>query len=912
MIIISEGTIYLTNKILFFINLFNILILLINLILSLNKIKKVRSDKIMIISRLLILFFLGYSEIFILGNGFLTTIEFNKEITNQHVSCIVYCFLFLFNFSTFTEYNHSFCDVFYMIDYVLNRKKSIFKDFIFSIIIFIPSLLMDIIYSIDKDEGILKFIYLQNNFPDISQKDFFFISYNPIIVIFNLMLLILSIIELYRMLTFFKNIKFKSSHRRFLRYIHLSQFSLILFLVIYCLSYIILLFDIGNIMSQSNLIQYILTIVFYSYITFENIFILLINGNSDYFYYEYGFTYLGKILSFLLGFEVIDPDLIDKTNFNFNSNDKISLEESVILLNDLSGFNFDTHHINILNNFMNMLFKTLLKALPEVINLNKNITKISSKDDLFTLNNNANKGKSTNNKKNEFKYENSKKKKNQYKEQNCSIHNFSLYDIFDGVKDENEESLFLNEMVFIKNSTSNLYSNSNENNKKEGFINDYASKISNEDINQNDIKLISIYNTKLLKFISDDIIQIQNEIRQLIKSIENHQMTYKNFLVYFLSILKNGNESIGSYKNLKFGLNNKHYYFQFIEDDNIFLNFIENYILYRANEGFVTFLEDIVGAYKIQIKNLPPVNFIILKNKFIAPSLIPNEYYHMWQILKLNTETIKYQGGFKVISSSHSKNIEKNEKSEYSSNNEIVVKENSFHSNFVYDPNALIMENNKFELVKFDKFNKLISKDINFLKSYGIKDLSLKVLYYELGKISNSVKEMSFLGKNERQSIKATTQIGKFAFKLNNISKNLSGIYNDDRTIYDEQSEEDMFIKGFADKTTNEYEMPLNAYTANLIDYKCILFFCLDINNFDEDRNKVCCGRNKNYLDLSEEIKTSYGICYSHSNKLTIAHRFLSLFNCLLSYRINKRYNKFKEIIINKFSKANYPVEEYN
>ena len=180
--------------ILFVVNIITFLLCFINFIIVLSKMKKTRYDTFIILTRIFQILIFIYLALTSLGDNFINISGYDKFLVNQHISCVFYGLIIVFCFSSYAELSLSYTDAFNIIEYLLDKKVSVLVDFLFVLVILIPSTLLDILYSLDSTYESIKFIHIIDDMIPEGKQSLFFISYNPIIALLIFTILILSLL----------------------------------------------------------------------------------------------------------------------------------------------------------------------------------------------------------------------------------------------------------------------------------------------------------------------------------------------------------------------------------------------------------------------------------------------------------------------------------------------------------------------------------------------------------------------------------------------------------------------------------------------------------------------------------------------------------------------------------------------
>lgn len=874
-----------------------------------TKERKLRSDYFVILTRVGVILFLSYLGICVIGKDFFRIPNIDQSNINSFLCSLFFIYFPMLLITYLIEMNFSFTDPFNIINYLLNKKVSPFIDFLFVLLITTPALIYEILLISPSTRDFALSISVEH-FID-GKEPFSILIYNPFIIFFSAVLLILGSFEFANFHLILKQIKIQDNNKRTVNILKMILILFLLFLVLYLTVIIVIWADVGSVRSSNmGILHHIFTVGVYVFLFLEGMMTFVIQGMSDYFYYRFGLRKMGHALSVVFQFNVDDRPSLRST---VADHPNLEPEDSLSYIQGLSGFNFETHEISVFNSYMTLLFQSIIKVVPELSKSRENRTMIEN-------NNSVDRSERKNSMR--LKYQSTKAKQMRYNEHNLYKYKFDITELLGELTTNIEPRLEkqydseyyakddkMYESPFITQKDIDL-TFTKEREKQKNFNN---TELTNQLLpreSEHLVKINSIYHKKLMSNLFEEESQMELELEELKKNLITHITNNRNFIVYIMTKNLQENNSIEMYKDLKFPLGNNTYFIQLTDTESTVMKYLESYIHYRQEAKQNSFLEDIICVFQFQIKFFTPKYVIITKNRFISPALLPQNFYHMWQILKIGTNLMQAdKSSFKIISSSHSKNM----------NFENIIDSKplkdvnkSFNSNFVKDPNEMVISLNNFKLDKHHKFDMIIQEDLNFLKKHGINDYSLTVLYYELEKDTESssngpifnpnVSSISVgFGNNNQTSFRQTDRtllgksISKFALRISNISKNVSGIRGSD-AIYSSYSEDDDagIIRQIDHGTLN---LPQNAYAASLAEYTCVLFFYIDLHKISGQSN--CCEPTSKLLTDSSSRRNSF--CYSNTNTYNIAYNFFHLitkcFNCFST----DNHKAFKKIVQKKF-----------
>jgi hypothetical protein len=230
-----------------------------------------------------------------------------------------------------------------------------------------------------------------------------------------------------------------------------------------------------------------------------------------------------------------------------------------------------------------------------------------------------------------------------------------------------------------------------------------------------------------------------------------------------------------------------------------------------------------LGIFNIKIKNFKEIRLVLSKNFIIQE--FPREYFNYWQLIRINKDK-------EMICSS---------KDRLSS---IIVKDE-------------LLFKNEFKLILFDyqEFLEILNNDFTFFKKLKVKDFSLLLMYYEIGKGYNDhsidgaenspIQRTTIFNNNNGATRISRISINKFAFNRDN--ENILGTHKDnDCTSLMEK------INLFQFKEKNGFEGKYN-------NFKCVLFFafenifqthsfCYNTSNYSLYRNNILNNFNENFI----------------------------------------------------------------
>lgn len=918
-----------------------------------SKYKLTKLDKLIIINSINLMLALFFTFFILINDLTFKLKPIVVETLTRHFFSVFSVFSLFSSYFIYNELSNAFTDPFRIIKYLVNKESSVIKELVLLISLSFLSQILDFLFTFlcftnnETDntlKNILNFIFFNKKLrekirsEEYSLFDILYISYNPIIVLSIITLFIYSLFEIRKISSFTKNLKFKSSHQKIILYSKINLSFLIFYLLLYIISFILL--QALTIPYNQSFAVNVFSLISSGYVLIEGMFFIRILGFQDYFHNIYQFSLLGRLTKYVFCIYRNNPieDYYEKHGvlLNEDQNKKIRLEDSIYQLHDMSGYTFETYEISLCNSYVYLMLMSYQKVLPLILSHNEDYKKYKISIREITKNNDLNENDFSN-----------------FNKSQCKEIPFDKPNIH--YTNDNSKILISNTDEHDSNISNNVF-NSLSNNVKENLIEtNQSSTLANLTVNENYIMIESIYNNKLLSSISEDKSKIEVELSNLNTEIVNQMTAHPSFIKYYLNFIKNDYSKIYSkYKSHKFSLYNNTYYIQILREERQFYNYLNSYLNYKSVVKS-SFLEEIISAYSFKIKSFPRVFVFIIKNKFISPSMISSKEYSMWQILQVKNEvksnTKNSKGNLRIVSSSNMKNniisFEKKEGNQIENNKIKVIqieKESKFESikkkkesevsGLVYDPNDFILEENKFELLKFDKFISNIKSDIEFFEILGINDFSLNFLYFEIGKNSdsgnfegretydvvNKMREIENINKNQFSNIKnkENDETLKFAIRLSNISKNFSIIKDNEKNQnYNDFSMEpdEFFINS---KNLNEIEIPFDGYIGNLIDYRCIFFFQFDIFDYLTSKNNGKIDKIIHSLKKKRKNRENNGKClisflnytlYDVSIIKNISFLFNLLFcNWFSSLKSKEVYKKFNNSLEKSFKNAFYSL----
>lgn len=880
---------------------------LVLLILS-SKETKTRYDYITIITRLGKILFLIFIGIGVLGKKTFDIPDYNENRVNQYVCSLFFIYFPILFLTNNIEMNSSYIDAFNIIDYLLKKKPSVWIDMFFVGLISIPALAYEVLLGSESTKWVIQHFSIDCLiFSEDAKSAFMLIMFNPFVIVLFIFMLVLGSFELHNFRSISNEIKIRKNHSKIVSHLIKLQIGLLCLLSFYLIVTVLIWADAGELRTNSNILQFCFTIFVYVFLLFEGVLMLLIQCNSDYFYYHYGLTSIGQCIKSILCIPV-DNRLPFRNKENENQNlNTMEPDECMNHIKSTTGFCFETHEIGILNSYMDILFRSIIIITTQLSNKHFNVNRDSVRDDEFL-------------------------------EKRLNL-------VGRNSKKERGENLFqaeytLTELLSIQftgegpNLCDSSIANSNFNAEENPYVTtfilkedvDYKERLHETKAELPSIKINSIFHKKLLLTLHDSPEIISKEVEELTSALIEHTKTNPNFLVYLMSKTHLNDHLNKLYKNLKFSICSNKYIIQLVDDESAFLRYIENYINYRPKfKSQLTFLEDIVCVYQFQIKCFPSKFIVITKNKFISPSLLPKDYYHMWQIVKICSSSTK-KSTFRIMGSSkpvtnqlyaEGAKVEKNQitHSEYSD------VQDSFNTNFVTDPNEMVFDLHHFELPRFEKFAEQLNRDLIFLQKQNINDFSLSILFYELEKLKEEeslnkkavgvvIPNFSISGFNQtankvtgRSILGKSLNMNKFTQRLSNLSRNFSKIHQNNVNMED-TIEDDDFVKALNEKTVMNVDLPCNAFAAKLADYRCMMFFGLDVHEFSD--NQICSVVKKAPM-ISKSRKIS--LCYSSSHNKNLAFQIYELIFCKSTCR-GKIHHKFSDMVQKKITGINYDIND--
>lgn len=893
----------------FFLNIITFLNSASVLMILSSKEAKTRYDYITIITRLGKIVFLIFIGVGVLGKETFDIPNYNEIRVNQYVCSLFFIYFPILLLTNNIEMNSSYIDAFNIIDYLLKKKPSVWIDMFFVGLVSIPAIIYEILLGSESTKWIIRNISIDClTFSDDAKSPFMLIMFNPFVIILFLLMLILGGFELSNFRYISNEIKIRKNHSSIVSHLKKLQVGLLLLISFYLVVTLLIWTNAGQLRTNNNVLQFCFTIFVYVFLLFEGFFMLLVQCNSDYFYYHFGLTSFGQCLKSILCIPVdIRLPFRNKENGDENLN-TMEPDECMNHIKNTTGFTFETHEIGILNSYMDILFRSII-----IITTQLSSKHYSNNGDSFA-------------------------KEEEFLEKRLNL--------VGSKRKERGENLFqaeytLAELLSIQftsdghNLCDSSIANSNFNADENPYVTtmglkddlNYKERLHETKAETPSIKINSIFHKKLLISLHDNMETINKEIEELTSSLIEHTKSNPNFLVYLMSKTHLNDNLNKLYKNLKFSISNNKYVIQLVDDESAFIRYIENYINYRPKfKGQLTFLEDIISVYQFQIKCFPSKFIVITKNKFLAPSLLPQEYYHMWQIVKLcsnrtKKNTFKIMGSSKPITNQrYSDATTKPEKAQVT-RSEYSDVQNSFNTNFVTDPNEMVFDIHHFELPRFTKFTEQLNRDLVFLQKQNITDFSLSILFYELEKLKEEeslanknvgvvIPNFSISGVNQtankvtgKSILGKSLNMNKFTQKLCNLSRNFSKIHDNNPHLED-SFEEDEFIKALNDRTVMNVDLPCNAFAAKLADYRCMMFFSLDVHEFSDN---LICSIDKKAPNISQSRKIS--LCYSTSHNKNLAFQIYEFIFCKSTCR-GKIHHNFSNMIHHKITGINYDIND--
>lgn len=1026
------------NYVLFGLNIVSIFFNFCGMLITLSKTKKTRPDYLLVFYKVVIILVLLHTEINVLGQRFFSTPKIDMTNYNRYVYSVFITFLLTFNFQIISEIISFFFDPFEIIIYLLNSVKSVMFDYYLLFFYVILVLTIEITASISAtSEAISNFyIILKLDFAGFSDKELSWIifSFNPIVILLAVAYFIAFLTQMIDFFRLSSELKLKPSHMKLFSCVKALQLITSFIILFYLTVFVIVTLDIGGFRTKSSLLMGIFTVIFYVYLLLESILITLTLAYSDHFFFVYGFTKLGRLISGIFCIPVSEDEkpVLSTSSIRIS---KFNPEESVTYIQDISGLSVETHQISLINSYADLCLNSILRILPQLIVLSRDNRQFASSESEKKID--LKKAKINNKdfyKNNVVEYEftiqdlinNKPTRVFNFNEGNNRSNSSEGNEITDNKNaKENKTKNFLyasvctpyvteilpdNPKVVKRTSdvtklndsyaaTVTANNNANANNVTdmlhEQFLNrknsSHTEIITNDDITKNNsnqlsnsnsdlnrtnisnkkssigkVKIKSIYQTKLeLASLQNDNFSFTDELELLRKAINDQIVNQPQFILYLIS--KNKNGAMSAYSDLKFTTDNGCFNIQFIDNKKKALTYLESYISYKKeNTRKVSLLEDVIAFFEFQIGNFPGRIVVITKNKFISPQLIPKEYYHMWQIIRLSPDfEKKFKKPYMIVSSSHSKDnkhntndilatIEKANSFKQPQNNTSDCEDDSFNSNFIKNPNEVVLQNDHFKIINYEYFENTFHADIEFLKKQNIGDVSLTLLYYELGKLEKEEDERPFshiptpipvtvakgnnkannnlqnennLSNNNFNNANANfannnISFNKFTIRLSNISKNFSGIMRNKVDCVLESSSDEDLLKELEENSNKNVNcgFPCNAFKASIIDYQCVLFFYIDIHDFSSHANSCGLWQEKNpVMNLSEAANSEHSKTYKQSficctwlfieRIKSIGFYFFDFLFCRFTCMKKNRLSQFNNFVLSKFKAAFHAVE---
>lgn len=362
-------------------------------------------------------------------------------------------------------------------------------------------------------------------------------------------------------------------------------------------SIVLYLFDFYFLRTETFTLQIIITILFYSKTLLQNILSLLSFTNSDYFYYSFRYSEIGRFLGFILCKKKNDPIISTEEECSFYDNN----ETNKILQNSL-GLYFESYQISTFDSFL----KISLILAKEIY-----------KSHLI---------------KNSFQLQ----------------HDFLRYNICELLTKNDYRNIFeLNSKSLIKICHSSTEYNSkrnveNKNTSLQTLI--FSSKCNHE------VKIEAPYIDKFME------LSLPN-IKSFISKISSKFLRTNQFGKHCESYNKLSFNEKNLKKQLEIKVFDDQFIVIFLRNNKYIKNYIKNYVSYNKSMNphkNVSFLQLIIGVFTINLNPFNEITLLIITNLIVSPEYLPRDSYNYWQIYKICSEDNTDSNILKIISSSKS------------------------------------------------------------------------------------------------------------------------------------------------------------------------------------------------------------------------------------------------------------------